>query len=81
MEIKVVVRSNKRKNKKAPKGAIGFTGAMSVLFFILSYFNQQLFYNGNHSHGVVLMIAIFAGLSGIFLLLFLGLLMSRFVND
>lgn len=81
MKVEIDIRTKDKESPKAPKEAIWFTGAMTVLFLLLSYHNQCLFYSGDHSHETVLLFAVFAGLAGIFLLLFLGLLVSRLGNE
>ena len=81
MKVDVHIKTRDKEDKKVPKEAIGFTGSLAVLFFLLSYYNQHLFYNGDHSHETALLFAVFAGLAGIFLLLFLGLLVSRLDDD
>lgn len=76
METKVVIKLSK-KTKKPTNGILKKFATLAILFFALAYISQELFYNGNHSHAVVIFFVVCAGLSGIFLLLSLAILVSK----
>jgi hypothetical protein len=54
---------------------------LALIFFALAYFCLKAFYGGCHSKGIVISFIVFSGLSGIFLLLFLAILVSKLGND
>ena len=79
MEIKVVIKKRAPK-PKTPRGITRAAFAMALLFFALCQWQNKVYFDGNHSSGVVVAMMVFGSLSGLFFLLFLCLLVSKFGN-
>lgn len=75
-KTKVVMKKRATKNKST-RGITRIMFALAILFFMLCQWQTKIYFGGNHSFGVVVAIMIFSGLSGLFLLFFLGLLVSK----
>ena len=79
MEIKVVIKKRAPK-PKTPRGITRAAFAMALLFFALCQWQNKVYFDGNHSSGVVVAMIVFGSLSGLFFLLFFCLLVSKFGN-
>lgn len=75
-KTKVVIKRRAPKNK-ATSGITRIMFAMAILFFVLFQWQTKIYFDGNHSFGVVVAMIVFGSLSGLFLLFFLGLLVSK----
>lgn len=75
-KTKVVIKKRATKNKST-RGITRIMFALAILFFMLCQWQVKVYFGGNHSSEVVVAIMIFSGLSGLFLLFFLGLLVSK----
>lgn len=75
-KTKVIIKKRAPKNK-ATRGITRIMFALAILFFMLCQWQTKIYFGGNHSSEVVVAIMIFSGLSGLFLLFFLGLLVSK----
>lgn len=79
MEIKFVIKKRAPK-PKTPRGITRAAFAMTLLFFALCQWQNKVYFDGNHSSGVVVAMIVFGSLSGLFFLLFFCLLISKFGN-
>ena len=75
-KTKVVIKKRVPKNK-IPKGLTRIMFALAILFFILCQWQTKVFFDGKHSFEVVVAMMVFVSLSGLSLLFFLGLLVSK----
>ena len=73
--IKVSVKQGKK--PKAPRGITRAVFAMAVLFAALCQLSVEAFGDGRHCGAVVMAYVVFGSLSGLFFLVFLGLLLSK----
>lgn len=67
----------KNRPTKHKKRAIKLSGIMAAASFLLCYCCQQLFYAGHHSHGVVILMVVFAALTVASIFVYLGLWVSK----
>ena len=78
MDKKTKANMRKRPLKcKISRGTIWAMFALAILFFFLCQWQVKVFFSGNHSFEVVVAFVIFSGLSGLFLLFFLGFLVIK----
>lgn len=75
-KTKVAIKKRAPKNKTT-RGVTRIMFAMAILFFMLCQWQTKIYFDGNHSFGVVVAMIVFGSLSGLFLLFFLGLLVSK----
>lgn len=75
-KAKVVIKKRATKNKST-RGITRIMFALAILFFMLCQWQTKIYFGGNHSFGVVFPMMVFGSLSGLFLLFFLGLLVSK----
>lgn len=75
-KTKVVIKKRAPKNKTTG-GVTRTMFALAMLFFMLCQWQTKIYFGGNHSCGVVVAMMVFGSLSGLFLLFFLGLLVSK----
>jgi hypothetical protein len=75
-KTKVVIKKRATKNKST-RGITWIMFALAILFFMLCQWQTKIYFGGNHSFGVVFPMMVFGSLSGLFLLFFLGLLVSK----
>ena len=75
-KTKVVIKKIAQKNK-VTRGITRIMFALAMLFFMLCQWQTKIYFDGNHSFGVVVAMIVFGSLSGLFLLFFLGLLVSK----
>lgn len=75
-KTKVAIKKRASKNK-ATRGITRIMFALAMLFFMLCQWQTKIYFDGNHSFGVVVAMIVFGSLSGLFLLFFLGLLVSK----
>lgn len=75
-KTKVVIKKRAQKNK-ATRGITRIMFALAILFFMLCQWQTNIYFDGNHSFGVVVAMIVFGSLSGLFLLFFLGLLVRK----
>lgn len=75
-KTKVVIRKRVPKNK-IPKGLTWIMFTLAIFFFILCQWQTKVFFDGKHSFEVVAAMMVFGSLSGLSLLFFLGLLVSK----
>lgn len=75
-KTKVVIKKRASKNK-ATRGITRIMFALAMLSFMLCQWQTKIYFDGNHSFGVVVAMIVFGSLSGLFLLFFLGLLVSK----
>lgn len=80
-DIKVTIKQGDKKKKTVSGDTMGFMGAMTLLFLGLTLYEQQIFYNGNHSLDVAFTFMVSAGIAAIFLILFLACLIGRLFDD
>lgn len=78
MEIKVVIRREPQ-SLKLQEASHGQHSPWHC-FFALCQWQNKVYFDGNHSSGVVVAMMVFGSLSGLFFLLFLCLLVSKFGN-
>lgn len=75
-KTKVVIKKRATKNKST-RGITRIMFALAILFFMLCQWQTKVYFNGNHSSEVVVAMVALGSLSGLFLLFFLGLLVSK----
>lgn len=75
-KTKVVIKKRASKNK-VTRGITRIMFALAMLSFMLCQWQTKIYFDGNHSFGVVVAMIVFGSLSGLFLLFFLGLLVSK----
>ena len=75
-KTKVVIKNRAPKNK-ATRGITRIMFALAMLFFMLCQWQTKIYFDGNHSFGVVVVMIVFGSLSGLLLLFFIGLLVSK----
>lgn len=78
-KTKVVIKKRAPKNKTT-RCITRIMFALAILFFMLCQRQTKIYFDGNHSFGVVVAMIVFGSLSGLFLLFFLGLLVSKLGN-
>lgn len=75
-KTKVVIKKRATKNKTT-RGITRIMFALAMLFFMLCQWQTKIYFDGNHSFWMVVAMIVFGSLSGLFLLFFLGLLVSK----